>query len=98
MSRVHLAPFLVALLLLNASPASAEEPAPSFLHGLGQMVIGVFWEPVKGIVTGTMDGPPVVGTLVGAFGGIAQGARALVSGTSEMFQAGRRRGRTWSNR
>ena len=74
------------ILLAFPSGVSAEEPQrdPSFLHGLGKMIDGIVLELPKNMLEGTLDGPPVVGTLLGALGGIARAGQKTVSGFLEM--------------
>ncbi len=76
------------LLLFVFSPAvfAAEEQQadPSFLHGLGKMIDGLVLEFPKTVLEGTLAGPPVVGTVLAALGGIASAGQKTFSGLMEM--------------
>ena len=64
--------------------AAQQNPDPSFLHGLGKMIDGVVLEFPKNVLEGTLDGPPVVGTVFGALGGIIRASQKTVAGFVEM--------------
>lgn len=71
--------------LLGFDPAYAEQPkeSPSFLHGVGQMIDGLVLELPKNILDGTLTGPPVAGTLIGALGGCARAFQKTAAGFFE---------------
>lgn len=64
--------------------AAEPKPDPSFMHGLGKTVGGVVLEFPKAVLQGTLDGPPVVGTVLGALGGLIRAAQTTFSGILEM--------------
>ena len=67
------------------SVAAAEpKPDPSFMHGLGQSVDGAVLELPKAILEGTLAGPPIVGTVMGALGGSVKALQTIVAGFIEM--------------
>lgn len=75
------------LLLFAISPiafAADEQPDPSFLHGLGKVIDGVVLEFPKTVLEGTLAGPPVVGTVLAALGGLASAGQKTISGLMEM--------------
>jgi hypothetical protein len=75
----------VALSLLGPTTASAaSDRDPSFMHGAGQVVAGVLLEFPKTVLQGTVDGPPVVGTLVGALAGVVHALQKTAGGLVEM--------------
>jgi len=78
----------VILLLLAFSPvafaAEEQQSDPSFLHGLGKVIDGVVLEFPKTVLEGTLAGPPVVGTVLAALGGIASAGQKTFSGLMEM--------------
>jgi hypothetical protein len=79
---------LAVALAAGAPMAWAAEPdrEPSFLHGAGQALAGLTFEWPKNILTGTLEGPPVVGTAFGILGGAARAAQKTVGGIVEMSQ------------
>ncbi len=83
--RIAVLAFLVFWLSASAV-VYAESPKenPSFLHGMAQMVDGIVFELPKNILDGTLTGPPVAGTLIGALGGTA---RALQKTAAGFFEA-----------
>lgn len=68
----------VCLLFAAASPAEA-----SLGGGLAKIIGGVFQLPL-GILGGTLSGPPVVGTLIGAVQGAFSTVGMLTGGTLEL--------------
>jgi hypothetical protein len=68
--------------------ASAGEPPqePTVSHGAGQVVRGVVVEMPKGVLEGTLDGPPVVGTAMGLLGGTVRALQVTAAGLVEMAQ------------
>lgn len=75
-----------ALAMCPAVLAAEPEHEPSFLHGAGQVFAGVIFELPKNVLTGTLEGPPVVGTAMGLLGGAARAAQKTVGGVVEMAQ------------
>ena len=80
----RLALALAALAVCPAAFAAEPEHEPSFLHGVGQVLAGLTFELPKNVLTGTLDGPPVVGTAIGLLGGAARAAQKTVGGVVEM--------------
>lgn len=72
----RLAIILVALLAL---PGTAQA---GLIEGLGKIVSGVFEVPAS-IVAGTLGGPPIIGTVVGAVAGTLNGAKLITFGALE---------------
>ncbi len=56
------------------------------MHGAGQVVDGVLLELPKTVLEGTLEGPPVVGTLVGALAGVVRAAQKTAAGIAEMAE------------
>lgn len=79
---------ILSAFFVIAPSASAAEPSrePSFLHGLGEVIDGLVLELPKTILEGTLGGPPVVGTVIGALAGTAQAAQKTVAGVLEMSE------------
>ena len=77
---------IVALFISSPAAFAAEEQQadPSFLHGLGKVIDGVVLEFPKTVLEGTLAGPPVVGTVLAALGGIASAGQKTFSGLMEM--------------
>jgi len=75
---------LCAVLLESPSAAAATESDPSFLHGAGQVVAGLLLEFPKTVLEGTLDGPPVVGTVMGALAGVVRATQKTAAGFLEM--------------
>ncbi len=72
------------------APAAAEPKLkrdPSFGHGVGQVIAGVLFELPKTVLSATMDGPLVVGTMVGLLAGTARALQKTVGGVVEMSSA-----------
>lgn len=66
--------------------AAEQRTEPSVIHGAGQVVKGVVVELPKGVLEGTVDGPVVVGTMVGLFGGAVRALQVTAAGLVEMAQ------------
>ena len=64
----------VVILLLAAGPAEA-----GILRGIQEIVTGVVQVPLS-TLAGTFQGPPVIGTAVGALQGLAGGLGLVASG------------------
>jgi len=77
---------VAALAICPLAFAAEPEHEPSLLHGAGQVLAGVIFEWPKNILTGTLEGPPVVGTAMGFLGGAARAAQKTVGGVVEMAQ------------
>ena len=74
-------------MLCVAPTVVAEQQAePNVLHGAGQVVRGLVVELPKGVLEGTIDGPVVVGTMVGLFGGAVRALQVTAAGLVEMAQ------------
>ena len=70
---------------MAAAPVIAETKAePSFLHGVGQVIGGIVFELPKTVLEATLEGPPVVGTVVGLLAGTARAFQTTVGGVVEM--------------
>ena len=84
-TRICAATFLIVLFFLPARVWAAEEQAdPNFLNGLGKAIDGLVLELPKTVLEGTLAGPPVVGTVMGALGGIARAGQKTFAGFMEM--------------
>ena len=57
------------------------------MRGVQEVVAGIFQLPLS-ILSGTFNGPPVVGTLMGAFSGAVQGVGLLAHGALELAASG----------
>ena len=80
---------VVCALLLIAMPAlaSTEPPRePSFLHGAGEVALGIVTTFPETVIYETVNGPPVAGTLVGIIAGIPKALQRTVAGVVEMAQ------------
>lgn len=79
---------LAAALLVIGPSARADEPPrdPSFVHGAGEVVMGLVVEFPETVIDATLTGPPVAGTLVGIFAGVSQALRRVTAGAVEMAQ------------
>lgn len=80
---------VVCALLLIAMPvlAATEPPRePSFLHGAGEVVLGLVTTFPETVIYETVNGPPVAGTLVGIIAGIPKALQRTVAGVVEMAQ------------
>ena len=77
--RRGLAPLvLVAVLFLAAPPAHAD-----IIRGLTKIVAGVLTVPAS-VLAGTFNGPPIIGTLAGAFSGTINGVGSVLSGVLDV--------------
>jgi len=86
-SKISSPVLLIGFILCVAPTVVAEQQAePSVLHGAGQVVKGVVVELPKGILEGTVDGPVVVGTMVGLLGGTVRALQVTAAGLVEMAQ------------
>ena len=76
------------MVLWMAPTVAAAEAArePSVVHGAGQVVKGLVVELPKGVLQGTVDGPVVVGTMVGLLGGAVRALQVTAAGLVEMAQ------------
>ena len=84
------APVLLALAFVLLVPppfAWAEEREPALIHGFGEVLAGIFWEPPKTVLDATLSGPPVVGTAVGVLGGLSKGIQRILRGLQEISAA-----------
>jgi hypothetical protein len=71
----------LALWLLLATPAEA-----SLFGGIAKVVTGVLTLPLS-ILAGTMNGPPIIGTLAGAVNGTISGVGLVLSGAVDLAAA-----------
>ena len=71
----------LAVLFLLATPAEA-----SLFGGIAKVITGVFTLPLS-ILSGTVHGPPIIGTLAGALNGTVQGVGLVLSGAVDLVQA-----------
>ena len=79
---------LAAALLVMGPPAYAAEPPrdPSFVHGVGEVVMGLVVEFPETVIDATLTGPPVAGTLIGILAGVSQALQRVTAGAIEMGQ------------
>jgi hypothetical protein len=73
------APVVLALSLLLPAPAAEA----SIFGGIGKIIMGVVGIPVS-IVTGTLGGPPIVGTVLGVLNGTLTGVSLVAQGLFEV--------------
>ena len=86
-SKISSPSLLVSVILAVAPTVAAEQRAePSVVHGAGQVVKGLVVELPKGVLQGTVDGPVVVGTMVGLLGGAVRALQVTAAGLVEMVQ------------
>jgi hypothetical protein len=71
-----------SIIAFSAEPAQT----PTVSHGAGQVVRGVVVEMPKGVLEGTLGGPPVVGTAIGLLGGTVRALQVTAAGIVEMAQ------------
>ena len=71
-------PAIVLCLFLAASPVYANP-----ISGVLKIVAGVLRVPI-GVLAGTFSGPPIIGTIAGAFNGTLQGISLVASGATEL--------------
>ena len=65
-------------LMLMATPAEAD-----IVRGIGKILGGVLTVPVA-VLQGTVQGPPLFGTAVGALNGVLKGAEMIVGGVFDI--------------
>jgi len=70
--------------VITAPVAAANEPKPSFLHGVGQVVGGLVVEMPKTVLESTLSGPPVAGLLIGLLAGVARALEMTFKGVQEI--------------
>ena len=80
---VFLCGFCVSVMCLTTD-AAEEAPQPSAKRGFIRVVNGLVLEWPKTIVESTKQGPPIVGTMVGAVAGFSRAVVEVVEGTVEM--------------
>ena len=87
-SKISSSSLLVSLVLAVVPPVAVAEGArePSVVHGAGQVVKGLVVELPEGVLQGTVDGPVVVGTMVGLLGGAVRALQVTAAGLVEMAQ------------
>ena len=69
---------LVLSLIIGAVPAQAD-----LISGLGKIVAGVFAIPLS-VITGTLSGPPILGTVLGVANGTINAVGLVAGGTLEV--------------
>lgn len=74
----------VVIGVLAANPPVAEA---NVISGLTKIVAGVLNMPLS-VLAGTMSGPPLVGTLLGAVNGTLQGIGMVAGGALELAMDG----------
>jgi hypothetical protein len=67
-----------AMLTVQAMPAEAD-----IVRGLGKIISGVLIVPVA-VLQGTVQGPPLFGTAIGAISGTIKGAGMLIGGVLDI--------------
>ena len=82
--RRHLAGVIGLLVAAPFIAEAAQQREPSVLHGAGQVVGGVVFELPKTVLEATMNGPVVVGTMVGLLAGAARALQVTAAGLVEM--------------
>ena len=75
---------LGGIVLLAPSVWAREQSEPTVMHGAGQVVKGVVVELPKTVIEATLEGPVVVGTLVGMFAGTIRALQVTTAGLVEM--------------
>ena len=75
--RLTVACVLALALVMGAAPAEA-----GIVHGLMSIVGGVLQVPFQ-ILAGTLNGPPILGTVSGILSGTLQGTGMILGGTWE---------------
>ena len=77
---------LASTLVCGIAPwaAAATTSEPNFLHVVGQVIAGLVFELPKTVLEATLNGPPVVGTVVGLLAGTARALQTTVGGVVEM--------------
>ena len=74
-----LTPILMAIVVMLAFPSLAHA---DIVRGLMRIVDGVFAIP-QGALSGTMSGPPILGTVFGTVVGAVRGVAMVTSGALE---------------
>ena len=74
---------VTAIGLLGAVLAWPSPAAADILRGLAELVGGVVEVPLATLV-GTFNGPPVIGTAIGAISGVATGVGMVAHGAFEL--------------
>ena len=74
-----LAPLVCVAVLLVAPPAAHAD----IIRGLTKIIGGVLSVPMS-VLSGTFNGPPVIGTLVGAVNGVVGGVGSVLSGVLDV--------------
>ena len=74
---------LAAALLAVGLVAMPGRADADLIRGLGTIISGVFAVP-EGIIAGTLNGPPIIGTIVGALAGTLNGVKMVTFGTLEV--------------
>ena len=57
---------------------------PSFVHGVGQVIKGVFLVLPGTVIDATLTEPPVLGTMVGVLAGVSRAIQTTCAGLAEM--------------
>lgn len=70
--------------MLLAGTAAASEQDPSFGHGVGETIRGVFFEWPLTVIDATLTGPPVLGTLAGCLAGVSRAFQRTLRGLREV--------------
>ena len=80
---------LVCLLVgfVGAPMTSAASEPPSILHGVGEVIGGIFLDWPKAILQATAVHPPVIGTTVGIIAGACGAVQHIVNGLKEVAVA-----------
>ena len=73
---------LAGSLLLLPPPAEA-----NLVRGVKRIVAGALQVPISTLV-GTVTGPPIVGTVMGAANGVVQGVGLIAGGAVDLASAG----------
>ena len=71
--------FVFLCVFLMAAPAAHAD----IIRGLGRIIGGVFAIPIS-VLAGTMSGPPIIGTLGGAIGGVFNGVGMVLGGVLDV--------------
>lgn len=73
----------VAIALLWRAPTASAD----IIRGVQKILMGVFELPLD-TLAGTFTGPPIIGTLMGAVGGLFKGLGLVLNGTLEVAMGG----------
>lgn len=76
----------VGALLLIGAAAAAPQAEAGLIRGLQRIVGGVLAVPLS-TLAGTFSGPPIIGTLTGAFSGTLGGAGMILGGAFEVVSS-----------